>query len=73
MALDGDILGIAIRNTINEMSQEEKEDLETVWKRIGNQIIGHIQTYGVVSPTGTPVPLTAPTGGGPVTGTGKVL
>lgn len=34
--------------------------------------VEELTTYGVVSPMGLPTPLTAPPGGGPITGTGKI-
>lgn len=40
---------------------------------LGVTIVNYIKANGVVDPAGTPTPLTAPVGGGPVTGTGKIL
>jgi len=73
MALDGNLCGTAIANAVTTLSQSDKEDPEKIWQTAMTQLFTHITTNMVVSPAGLPTPLTAPAGGGPVTGTGKAL
>ena len=72
MALNGNTLGTAISSALAGLSQSQLEDLETVWKTIAGEIVNHITANAVVNPAGGPPPLTAPSGGGPVTGFGIV-
>lgn len=51
MALNGDTLGLALSAAINSLSQAQKENLDTVWKTIGNAIVNHIKTNAVVAVT----------------------
>ena len=41
--------------------------------QLATAIVGYLQSNATVSPTGLPTPLTAPSSGGPVTGTGVLL
>lgn len=50
----------------------DNEALTALCQAIAEALIEEVTTHGVVSPLGLPTPLTAPPGGGPVTGTGKI-
>jgi len=71
MALNGDRLGTAIKAAIDGVG--DKSDTEAVWQAIAGAIVSEFTINGVVNPAGGPPPLTAPAGGGPVTGTGTIL
>lgn len=49
MALNGDTLGLALSAAVQALSQAQKENLDTVWKTIGNAIVDHIKTNAVVT------------------------
>lgn len=73
MALNGDTLGLAIRAAVDDaVAAHGPSNRAELFKAIGNAIVTHITTNAVVSPEGLPTPLTAPAGGGAVSGTGKV-
>lgn len=45
MALNGNTLGTAIKNTVSGMTLEQKQNLEIAWQTIASVITSHIQTY----------------------------
>lgn len=49
MALNGDILGTAMATSILALTDEEKLDVEKIWKTIGNEIVSHIKNNGEIS------------------------
>jgi hypothetical protein len=60
MALDGNILGLAIyakAKELNDKSPQEIGDLEEArkqfWKDVGDEIVAHIKVYGQVNTTGS--------------------
>ena len=68
MAMNGNTLGTAIKNAIDGLTQEQKEDLETVWQAVASQILSHITSNAEVA---TAVTGTADLDTGDVTGTGS--
>lgn len=60
MALNKDILGLALyerANEINDKTPDEVGNLEQAridfWKAIADEVIKHIKTFGIVNTTGT--------------------
>lgn len=72
MALDGDTLGDLMLAAIDTLSDTDKRNRQKVFRKLGGAIVSHLTASAVVSPSGTPTALTAPAGGGLVTGTGKI-
>lgn len=71
MALNPATLGPALATAAGSVDPAG----QAAWLAIATALISHIQANAVVSPAGTPVPLTWPGGlsPAPVTGTGKIL
>lgn len=46
--------------------------IDPILQAIAEATVEHFTSAAIVSPEGVPTPLTAPTGGGPVTGAGKI-
>ena len=67
MAMDGDVLGIAIARAIVSPSASAAgvAQCEEFWKKIGNVIVNHIQDNAKVLP-GIPVEGNATTGPGDI-------
>lgn len=66
MAMDGDVLGLAMKAAVDGLSDDQKKDRDAVFKAMGGAVVEHIQTLGQLS--GLVVVGTSATGG-PVTGT----
>ena len=49
MALDKDRLGTNIKNAIDDLTSEQKDDIEVVWQLIAQMIITEFTTNGVVT------------------------
>lgn len=67
MALNAATLGAALASAAGSVDPVGVAK----WLAIATAIVSHFQSNAEVLPTGTPV-LTAPTGGGPVTGKGVI-
>ena len=63
------ILGAAISSAIDAMSEADIQDKQKIWVDISRVIINHIVANSDLVP-GT---LTAPSGGGPIVGIGKIV
>lgn len=75
MALSSSRLASSIRSKLlaNPASGAlDNAALTAFCNAIAEAVVSEFTTNAVVSPTGAPVPLTAPPTGGPVTGTGKI-
>lgn len=72
MALDATRLGTAIKAVFTANGAADNAATTALCNGLATAIISEFTSNAVVSPAGTPTPLTAPVGGGPVTGTGKV-
>jgi len=53
MALNGNALGTAIKEALEDLTDDELMNPEKGWQTIATKIIEHLQTSGVVSTTGT--------------------
>ena len=60
MALNKDILGLAIYTKVEELNNKTPDEIGDVeearmrfWKDVAGELILHIQTYGIVNTTGT--------------------
>jgi len=51
MAMNGNTLGTAIKNAINALTAEQKQDVEVIWQTIASEITSHIAGNAVVSVT----------------------
>lgn len=70
MAMNGDTLGLAIKSAIDALvAAGDGTDRAKLFKAIGNAIVEHITTSGVVNVV---VSNAVPAAPGPVTGTGTV-
>ena len=73
MALDGDALGELIKTDIDvvvaaAIAAKTSVDRDDLYKAMGNAIVNYLVANTLVLPTA----LVAPSGGGPVTGTGLI-
>lgn len=76
MALDGDALGTAIKDTLLALNPDsgllsgaEESELEGYWQAVANDIEDHYEANGVIIPDTFVV---EHSGTRPVTGTGKI-
>lgn len=63
MAMDGDVLGAAMKAAIDGVT--DKTDRDALFKALGDAVVAHLQAHAVVSTT-----VTGTAAGGVVTGTG---
>ena len=68
MSMSGDTLGSEIAQSFftGDMSQEEKDDLETQWKNVANKIINHIKNNAELNTASCSGVTGAGTPGGPL-------
>ena len=75
MALSASRLASSIRSKMlanTAIGALDNDALTGMCQAIASAVVEEITGHGVVNPAGFPTPLTAPPGGGPVTGTGKI-
>lgn len=73
MALSGTVLGDLMKANVDVVvaaatAAQEAPDRSLIFEAMGNAIVAHITANALVLPTA----LAAPSGGGPVTGTGTI-
>ena len=67
MAMNGNTLGTAIKNAINGLTAEQKQDVEVIWQTIATCITAHITDNAVVAVTS----VSGVTAGGDNSGSGS--
>jgi len=72
MALNPTTLGLAIATNMVANGLLPGPQTNALANAIAAGVVTAMTTDAVVDPAGTGTPLTAPTGGGPVTGQGKI-
>lgn len=74
MAMNGDMLGLAIKTAVHAAAAANPGDADAMFKAMGNAIVAHIEANAVVAVTVTSVSgVTAGAGvSGPGTGTGAI-
>ena len=71
MSLSANVLSAAIRADLVQLTWlNDDQHLTDLCDAIATAVVNHITGSGIVNPAGTMI---APTGGGPVTGTGTIL
>lgn len=74
MALSSSRLASSLKTKLlADPNVADNDSLTRLCNAIAEAVIDEIKTNGVVSPAGTPVPLTSSPTGGPISGTGKIL